>query len=148
MSSDYNLTKSRNSNKDLDAYIGSKVKCRRSMLGISQDKLGSHLGITFQQVQKYEKGANRVSASMLYHIADMLNVDFAFFINGFEQSKSLHDCNTAPTYDIDASKRKESADLLKAYYKINDQSTRKKILKLVKAFSSAEKKAHALSLDS
>lgn len=145
MPSDYNLqNKTKDSSKSLDTYIGSRIKFRRSMLGISQDKLGSHLGITFQQVQKYEKGANRVSASMLYHIANMLNVDVLYFIDGFENNKTLHDDNV-PNYDIDVSKRKETADLLKVYYKISDSSVRKKILELIKTFSAVSKKT--LSLD-
>ncbi|MDR1334260.1 MAG: helix-turn-helix domain-containing protein, partial [Holosporaceae bacterium] len=59
---------------DLDVYIGKRVKSRRSLLGISQEKLGSSLGITFQQIQKYEKGVNRISASSLYNIANALSI--------------------------------------------------------------------------
>ena len=146
MSLDYRLSKVRNTNKELDTYIGGRIKCRRSMLGMSQDKLGSHLGITFQQIQKYEKGANRVSASMLHQISNILSVDITYFTNGFDGRKMLQETNSS-AYAADAAKRKESADLLKAYYKIDDQSIRKKILKLVKTFSSATKKANDLLVE-
>ena len=79
---DYNGVKTKNINKDLDIYIGNRVKLRRTMLGISQDRLGTSLGITFQQIQKYEKGVNRISASTLYSIANILGVDFSYFIEG------------------------------------------------------------------
>ncbi|GHU19441.1 transcriptional regulator [Alphaproteobacteria bacterium] len=134
MSSDYGVDKMKNSSKDLDVYIGSKIKFRRSMLSISQDKLGSHLGVTFQQIQKYEKGSNRVSASMLYHIADFLDVNIAYFTDGFENAtKALHE-DSSNAYDVDVSKKKESIDLLKAYYKITNPVVRRKVLDLVKAF--------------
>ncbi len=128
MSLDYNLTKVKVSHKDLDVHIGQKVKFRRSMLGISQDKLGSYLGVTFQQVQKYEKGTNRISASMLYNIANMLNVDMKYFVDDFYINKVLHD-GSVPTYDVDFSKKKETketVDLLKAYYKITDPYNKEK----------------------
>lgn len=63
----------------IDAHVGSRVRLRRAMLNVSQEKLGEHLGITFQQIQKYEKGTNRISASALYRIADVLSVPVSFF---------------------------------------------------------------------
>ena len=78
MAPNYNTDKVRKFNKSLDAFIGEKVKQCRIALGMSQDKLGSYLGITFQQVQKYEKGINRISASMLYTIATVLNVEIQY----------------------------------------------------------------------
>ena len=63
----------------IDVHVGSRVRLRRTMLGISQEKLGEHLGITFQQIQKYEKGANRIGASRLQEIARVLDTPVAFF---------------------------------------------------------------------
>ncbi|MDR3179964.1 MAG: helix-turn-helix domain-containing protein [Holosporaceae bacterium] len=135
MSLDYNVDKIKKVSKNLDSFIGNKIKFRRSMLSISQDKLGSYLGVTFQQIQKYEKGTNRVSASMLYRIANFLDVNVSFFTDGFDNpSKTLNDENQLG-YNIDIGKKKESIDLLKAYYKIKDSSVRKKILELIKTFS-------------
>ena len=139
----YNTDKVRKFNKSLDAFIGEKVKQRRIDLGMSQDKLGSYLGITFQQVQKYEKGINRISASMLYTIATVLNVEIQYFIEGFnnntDHSHSLNE-DQSPIYEVDMRNKKESLDLLKAYYSISDLSVRKKVLELVKAFSHSSKK--------
>ena len=132
----YDIVKSKNANKNLDVYIGNRVKFRRTMLGISQDKLGTSLGITFQQIQKYEKGVNRISASTLYSIANVLGVDFSYFVEGYDNSSSeLHDDNS-PAYEADNTKKKETGELLRAYYKISDSGLRKKILDFVKGLSS------------
>ena len=135
----YDIMKSKNANKNLDVYIGNRVKFRRTMLGISQDKLGTSLGITFQQIQKYEKGVNRISASTLYSIANVLGVDFSYFVEGYDNSSELHDDNS-PTYEADNTKKKETSELLRAYYKISDSGLRKKILDFVKGLSSSVKK--------
>lgn len=143
MAPNYNTNKVRKFNKDLDAFIGEKVKQRRIALGMSQDKLGSYLGITFQQVQKYEKGVNRISASMLYTIATVLSVEFQYFTDGFNgntnHGNSLRE-KSSPIYEVDMRNKKESLDLLKAYYAISDLNVRKKVLELVKAFSHSSKK--------
>ena len=148
MAPNYNTDKVRKFNKSLDAFIGDRVKQRRVALGMSQDKLGAYLGITFQQVQKYEKGVNRISASMLYTIATVLNVEIDYFIYGFNnsdnQTNSLKE-ESSPVYEVDMRNKKESLDLLKAYYAISDLSVRKKVLELVKAFSHSSKKKAAES---
>lgn len=142
MTPNYNTDKVRKFNKSLDAFIGEKVKQRRIYLGMSQDKLGSYLGITFQQVQKYEKGVNRISASMLYTIAAVLSVEINYFTEGFnndDHTNSLKE-ESSLVYEVDMRNKKESLDLLKAYYAISDLSIRKKVLELVKAFSHSSKK--------
>ena len=136
---DYNGVKTKNINKDLDIYIGNRVKLRRTMLGISQDRLGTSLGITFQQIQKYEKGVNRISASTLYSIANILGVDFSYFIEGFEGGEEVRDENV-PAYEFDNTKKKETMELLRAYYKISDPMLRKRVLDFVKGLSSSVKK--------
>jgi transcriptional regulator with XRE-family HTH domain len=128
MSSDYDLKK-RNI-RELDVYIGSKIRFRRSMMNISQNKLGSSLGVTFQQVQKYEKGINKVSASTLYMIANALGVEISYFMDGFNDNRMLRD-ETVCLYDTDISRNKESISLLKEYYKV-DKPIRKKILDFIK----------------
>lgn len=145
MSQKYNMrTKIKNSSKSLDQYIGNKIKARRALIGMSQERLGARLGITFQQIQKYEKGTNRVSASMLYNIANILNVDYAFFTDGFSESTELHDSNL-PTYktnssvtSIDLKQRKEESELIKAFSKLKDYSVKRKFISLLKAFVSLE----------
>lgn len=121
---------------DLDKHIGERVKTRRIALGISQNKLGIHLGVTFQQIQKYEKGINRISASTLYRIAGALSVDYSYFFEGFG-SHILKEENV-PAYEYDSSKKKETTELLKAYYKISSPAVRKKLLELIKSFANVD----------
>lgn len=135
----YDIFKAKSANRSLDMFIGSKVKFRRTMLGISQDRLGSSLGITFQQIQKYEKGVNRISASTLYGISNILGCDFSYWVEGYDDAASVHDEST-PTYEFDSSKKKETAELLKAYYKISDPALRKRVLDFIKGLSSSVKK--------
>ena len=73
---------SKKSASAIDKYVGSRVRMRRMLIGMSQEKLGEALGITFQQIQKYEKGSNRIGASRLHHIASVLGVDVEFFFQG------------------------------------------------------------------
>jgi transcriptional regulator with XRE-family HTH domain len=123
----------------LDSYIGKRVKARRSFLGISQEKLGSYLGITFQQIQKYEKGVNRISTSTLYSIANILAVDLSYFIEGYQQATSLGE-GDKPVYELDQTKKKETSDLLRSFYKITNPAVRKKILELIKSIATASQK--------
>jgi transcriptional regulator with XRE-family HTH domain len=81
----------------IDRYVGSRIKARRAMLGMGQEKLASGLGITFQQVQKYEKGANRVSASRLVQIACMLGVSPPYFFDGAPWTDADHSAAADPT---------------------------------------------------
>ena len=82
----------------VDKHVGSRVRMRRMVLGMSQEKLGRALGLTFQQVQKYEKGANRIGASRLQHIARILQVPVAFFFDGAPAStESLVDTEALPS---------------------------------------------------
>src|ERR1700733_12990057 len=69
----------------IDCYVGSRIRIRRTLLGLSQEQLGAHLGLTFQQIQKYEKGSNRVGASRLFEIARILNVSIPYFYDDMPQ---------------------------------------------------------------
>jgi transcriptional regulator with XRE-family HTH domain len=111
---------------DLDFYIGSRVKSRRSALGITQDKLGNYLGVTYQQIQKYENGVDRISASTLYNIASALSIDIAYFFDGYHGYSPSNEDNVFNT---------ESSNLLRAFYKIQNSVLRKKIIAMIKAFS-------------
>ena len=124
---------------DIDVFIGQRLKMRRLALGLSQSKLGSYLGITFQQIQKYEKGTNRISAKTLYNLAILLGVDFSYFVEGFKygKSKSLHEDVGTP-YEFNEENKKETVDLLRAYYRIPQASVRKKFKELCKSISNSE----------
>ncbi|MDR1334577.1 MAG: helix-turn-helix domain-containing protein [Holosporaceae bacterium] len=134
----YSTTSKRSVQSDLDTYIGKRVKSRRSLLGISQEKLGNYLGITFQQIQKYEKGVNRISASSLYNIANVLSVDWSYFVDGYGESFQLNE-EGSPVYETNHSlKKKEVEELLHHYGKIADEQIREKIVEMVKALSSTQ----------
>ncbi len=123
----------------IDAYVGSRVRTRRLMLGMSQERLAEQIGVTFQQVQKYEKGTNRIGASRLQAIAGVLAVPAAFF---FQQDNS-QPLNTDGLGAIngledlsDFLTSKEGLSLNKAFMKINDPSIRQSVLTLIKSLAS------------
>ncbi|MDR0968272.1 MAG: helix-turn-helix domain-containing protein [Holosporaceae bacterium] len=130
---------SKSTRSELDTHIGNRVKSRRSFLGISQEKLGNYLGITFQQIQKYEKGVNRISASSLFSIARVLGVDLSYFFDGYREDPAHILDGRSAIYEADATTKKETADLLRSYYKIEDPSVRKKVIELVKTISASQK---------
>ncbi|THF47045.1 helix-turn-helix domain-containing protein [Allorhizobium terrae] len=124
----------------IDIHVGSRIRLRRTMLGMSQEKLGEALGITFQQIQKYEKGTNRVGASRLQNISSILNVPVSFFFEdapgeqaaggaaGFSEAASSN-------YVVDFLSSSEGLQLNRAFVKINDPKVRRKVVDLVKALS-------------
>ena len=123
----------------IDVHVGSRVRLRRTMLGISQERLGEHLGITFQQIQKYEKGANRIGASRLQQISGVLNTPVSFFFEdapgmvpptaaGFAETESTN-------YVVDFLSSSEGLQLNRAFVKIKDAKVRRKIVEMVKALS-------------
>lgn len=124
----------------IDAYVGSRVRTRRLMLGMSQERLAEQIGVTFQQVQKYEKGTNRIGASRLQAIASVLAVPVAFFFqqdntqplntDGLGAINGLEDLSEFLT-------SKEGLSLNKAFMKINDPGIRQSVLTLIKSLSSA-----------
>ncbi|MEZ5840299.1 MAG: helix-turn-helix domain-containing protein [Hyphomicrobiales bacterium] len=129
---------SKKSPNPIDIHVGSRVRLRRMMLGMSQEKLGEQLGITFQQIQKYEKGTNRIGASRLQHIAAVLNVPVSFFFedapgpqpdaNGFSDSSSS-------SYVVDFLSSSEGLQLNKAFVRIKDAKVRKRVVDLVKSLA-------------
>jgi transcriptional regulator with XRE-family HTH domain len=134
---------SKKSPNPIDIHVGSRVRLRRMMLGMSQEKLGEHLGITFQQIQKYEKGTNRIGASRLQAIARVLSVPPAFFFEdapgivpvagnqGFDEPQSA-------SYVVDFLSSSEGLALNKSFVRIKDSKTRKKIVDLVRAIAGDE----------
>jgi transcriptional regulator with XRE-family HTH domain len=119
----------------VDIHVGARIRLRRNMIGLSQEKLGESLGITFQQIQKYEKGMNRVGASRLQAIANILNVPVTFFFDdmpgqsdkprGFEEENET-------TYVVGFLNSSEGIQLARAFAKIGDAKIRRKVLDLVR----------------
>jgi transcriptional regulator with XRE-family HTH domain len=121
-----------------DKHVGGRVRMRRIMLGISQEKLGDALGITFQQVQKYEKGTNRISASRLQHISHVLQVPIPFFFEGLPsgsgKANKLPDA-PFPSYVSDFLATSDGLSLTRAYTQITNQKLRRSIVHLVEGLA-------------
>jgi transcriptional regulator with XRE-family HTH domain len=125
----------------IDSYVGSQVRVRRQLLGLSQERLAEQIGVTFQQVQKYEKGMNRIGASRLQRIAEVLNTSPSFF---FQQdpneplSLAGLDLTVAADPVAEFLHSKEGLALNKAFIKITDSHLRDKIVALVKAMAQSQ----------
>ncbi len=129
-------------NNAIDVHVGRRVRLRRTLLGMSQEQLGEALNITFQQVQKYERGSNRISASRLWDIAQILDVPVSFFFDDMTDDTAAHsprkmragtsgdDVDDTPA---DPMARRETLELVRAYYNIPEQQIRKRITELVKS---------------
>ena len=128
-----------------DKHVGSRVRMRRMMLGMSQEKLGDALGLTFQQVQKYEKGTNRIGASRLQQISHILQVPVSFF---FEGAPSAHTSAKSdgmgeapsPAYVSDFLATSDGLALTKAFMRIDDSKLRRRIVDLVEQIATREKR--------
>jgi transcriptional regulator with XRE-family HTH domain len=124
----------------IDVHVGARVRLRRTLLGMSQEKLGEALGLTFQQVQKYERGANRVGASRLFDLSRVLDVPVSFFFDDMtEEVESLSPRlmsglrEEPATFDADPMTKRETLELVRAYYRITDPQVRRRVLDLAKA---------------
>ena len=126
----------------IDVHVGSRVRLRRTLLGMSQEKLGEAIGLTFQQVQKYERGANRIGASRLYDLARVLDVPVSFFYE--EMSSETKERSPAlaqglyeepEPYEPDPMAKRETLELVRAYYRIADPQVRKRLFDLTKALA-------------
>ncbi len=121
----------------MDKYVGSRVRMRRLMLGMSQVKLGSLLGVTFQQVQKYEKGTNRIGASRLQHISEILGVPVSFFFESVPETRQQerHDeaaaVAVAPDYISGFLASSHGLALTKAFMEIHDPKLRRRVVDLI-----------------
>jgi transcriptional regulator with XRE-family HTH domain len=122
----------------IDIHVGSRVRLRRMMLGMSQEKLGESLGITFQQIQKYEKGTNRIGASRIQHISRVLSVPVSFFFDGAPGMNSEQPRVTdaePPNYLVDFLATTDGIQLNKAFVRIKDAKLRRRVIDLVRAMA-------------
>ena len=126
----------------IDIYVGSRLRLRRALIGMSQEKLGNALEITFQQVQKYEHGTNRISSSRLFQISRIFDVSVSFFFDDMDteiikQTEGMAEINKQ-VLQVDKLSRRETLEFVRAYYKITDPMVRKKIFEMVKAIGNSE----------
>ena len=134
----------------IDVHVGQRIRLRRNLLGLSQEKLGDALGLTFQQVQKYERGVNRVGASRLLVLARVLDVPVGFFYDDLPAAEGA--VPVAPVlgrrvggfadaqegFNDDAVGRKETHEMAQAFGRITDAAVRKRLVELVKSMAPAE----------
>ncbi|MEI7805468.1 MAG: helix-turn-helix domain-containing protein [Hyphomicrobiales bacterium] len=127
----------------IDKHVGSRIRMRRMMLSMSQEKLGDALSLTFQQVQKYEKGTNRVGASRLQQISHILQVPVSFFFEGAPllpgQSQSGMSEAPSPAYVSDFLATSDGLSLTKAFMKIKNPKLRRRVVDLVEQMAGEEK---------
>ncbi|MBC7950365.1 MAG: helix-turn-helix transcriptional regulator [Rhodospirillaceae bacterium] len=124
----------------VDVHVGARVRLRRTLLGMSQEKLGEALGLTFQQVQKYERGANRVGASRLFDLSRVLDVPVSFFFDDMSgevealSPRLISGLTEEPaSFEADPLTKRETLELVRAYYRITDPQVRRRVLDLAKA---------------
>ncbi len=131
----------------VDVHVGARVRLRRTLLGMSQEKLGDAIGLTFQRVQKYERGANRIGSSRLFDLSRVLDVPINFFFDDMPaavassspaQSRGM--AEEPVSYELDPMAKRETLELVRAYYKISDPNTRKRLFELAKAVGAASEK--------
>jgi transcriptional regulator with XRE-family HTH domain len=129
----------------VDAHVGGRVRSRRALLGLSQERLGEMLGLTFQQIQKYERGANRISAGRLFELARILGVGVPYFYEGLTEDGPrrsygfAEDEAPAPT-PKESVTRAEGMQLTTAYGQISDPKVRRQVLELVKSLAGEHKR--------
>ncbi len=123
----------------IDIRVGARLRLRRNMLGLSQEKLGELIGLTFQQVQKYERGANRIGASRLYELSRVLDVPVSFF---FDDTDPVHAPAMggfaeppAEAFEADVLRKPETIELVRAYFLIEDATVRRCLRDLAKALA-------------
>src|SRR4051812_9467118 len=128
----------------IDVHVGSRIRLRRTLLGMSQERLSESLGLTFQQVQKYERGVNRVGASRLFDLSRVLDVPISFFFDDMPDSLAANfgglpgrragsHSETQDPFGDDTLSRRETLELVRAYYRITDPAIRKRVFDLIKS---------------
>jgi len=118
--------------QDIDLHLGRRLRSRRRLLGLTQQQLSLVVGVRFQQIQKYECGANRISAARLWCLAEVLNVPVGYFYEGLESAPGVGLANASASDETMA--REESLDLIRAYYQL-DERPRRRLLDLAKSLN-------------
>ena len=128
----------------VDVHVGARLRVRRTLLGMSQTPLGEAIGVSFQQMQKYEKGTNRIGSSRLYDVARVLDVPIEFFFDDMPTAVAAsspvvgeNKTKKPPSYEPNPLAKRETLELVRAYYKITDPQIRKRLYELTKALAAA-----------
>ncbi|HYG87199.1 MAG TPA: helix-turn-helix transcriptional regulator [Azospirillum sp.] len=129
----------------VDVHVGSRIRLRRTLMGMSQTALGEAVGLTFQQIQKYEKGGNRVSASRLWQFGQVLDVPVSFFFDDMPATvlaERGHPSTTPAGIEAEGTgvmNKRETLELVRAYYRIDNDPVRRRLYDLFKAMGSSGK---------
>ncbi|HEV7415199.1 helix-turn-helix domain-containing protein [Tianweitania sediminis] len=135
------MTENKKRPNPIDIHVGSRIRLRRNMIGMSQEKLGEQLGITFQQIQKYEKGTNRVGASRLQAIGGIMNVPVSYFFEDAPRDGAggpEFGEPPAPSFETDFLSTTEGIQLFRSFTKITDPKVRRRVLDLIKVLAAEE----------
>ena len=131
----------------VDVHVGARLRQHRTLLGMSQTTVGNAIGLTFQQMQKYERGTNRISASRLFDLSRVLGVPVEYFFSGMSAEvvgvlagKRRSRAERPPSDDLDPVAKRETLELVRAYYKITDPKVRKRLFELTKALGASASK--------
>jgi len=124
----------------VDLHVGKRLRLRRTILGMSQEAIGNAIGVTFQQVQKYERGVNRMGSSRLFEFSKILSVPVSYFFEEMDKATSggvaaSGVAEDAPAFEHEKMASRETLEMMRAYYRISDLQVRKKIFELVKALA-------------
>ncbi len=121
---------------DVDIHVGKRLRLRRTILGISQETIGNAIGVTFQQVQKYERGVNRMGSSRLYDFSKILTVPVSYFFEGLDGSQNASGVSEeAQSFEHDKMSSRETLEMMRAYYRITDPLVRKRVGDLIKSLA-------------
>jgi len=125
----------------VDVHVGRRLRLKRTIMGLSQEAVGKEIGVTFQQIQKYERGINRMGASRLYDFAKVLRVPIQYFFEGFGDYAS-EEVNAyalgeppAQQFEHEPVNNRETLEVMRAYYRIKNPAVRKRIIDLIKAIA-------------
>jgi transcriptional regulator with XRE-family HTH domain len=124
----------------IDVQVGARVRLRRNMLGLSQERLGAAIGLTFQQVQKYERAANRISASRLYQLSRVLDVPVSFFYDDLDpvRAPAIPAGFAEPpgaAFEADPLRKRETVELVEAYFAVADPAVRRRLFDLARSLA-------------
>jgi transcriptional regulator with XRE-family HTH domain len=131
----------------IDVHVGTRIRLRRTLLAMSQERLGNALGLTFQQVQKYERGVNRVGASRLFDLSRVLDVPISFFFDDMPETvaspaaasrRAVGFSDAQDPFGDDTMSRPETLELVRAYYRVPDPAPRKKVFELIKSMGPSD----------
>ena len=124
----------------IDVHVGKRLRQKRTLMGLSQAAIANAIGVTFQQVQKYERGINRMSASRMYDFARAMGVPVAYFFDDYSNDTRMPGMaeNAAPAFEHENTSTRETMEIMRAYYRIKSPAQRKRVLDLMRSMADSD----------